>query len=234
MEAQAPDEPLVLVGMIVHGEDGITMVNCGPGLEHLEMANAHWKNFDPRHQLRVKPEEDLEAALAAKGIRLEDVRRVIATPFQVYAIGNLMKFPNAELCLSRRGWIDFHAPRWRQHPHDNRKLCIPRDVLVGLVTDAWDRVRLLEDEETLAPGLSVFWTGVHHRSTVAVRVETPNGVVIASDAFFRRENVTQNRPIGINESMEEALVAYDRIRREADILVPLYDPVVFEDSNLRG
>ena len=52
--------------------------------------------------------------------------------------------------------------------------------------------------------------------------------MIASDAFFRYENVEQNRPLGINESMEEALVAYDRIRREADILLPLYDPRVFE------
>jgi hypothetical protein len=28
--------------------------------------------------------------------------------------------------------------------------------------------------------------------------------------------------------MSEALTAYDRIAREADILIPLYDPAVFD------
>lgn len=228
MDARGPAEPLVLVGMVVHAADGITLVNTGPGLHHLPAANAHWATFDPRHQLQVAPDEEPEAALAAVGVRLEDVRRVIVTPFQLYAIGNVLRFPNAEICLSRRGWIDFHAPRWQPHPHDNRLLCIPPDVLVGLVTDAWPRVRLLEDEEELAPGLSVLWTGVHHRSSVAVKAVTAKGAVIASDAFFRYENVERMHPIGINESLEEALVAYSRIKREADILLPLYDPRVFE------
>lgn len=89
-------------------------------------------------------------------------------------------------------------------------------------------MRLLEDEKTLAPGLSVFWTGVHHRSSIAVKVATERGAVFASDSFFRVENVTQNRPIGINESMEETLIAYDRLRCEADLLLPLYYPEVFE------
>ncbi len=190
--------------------------------------NARWANFDPRHQLRVAPEEELAPALATVGVRLDEVDLVVITPFQAYVIGNVLRFPKAEIGLSRRGWIDFHAPRWREHPHDFRPFCIPDDVLVGLVTHAWPRVRLLEDEEELLPGLSVFWTGVHHRSSLAVKAWTEQGVVIASDSFFRYENVEQNRPLGINESLEEAMVAYDRIRREADVLLPLYDPRVFE------
>ena len=53
-------------------------------------------------------------------------------------------------------------------------------------------------------------------------------MVIASDCFFRYENITENRPLGINESMEETLTAYERIRAEADILIPLYDGRVLE------
>jgi hypothetical protein len=40
---------------------------------------------------------------------------------------------------------------------------------------------------------------------------------------MRKENVTENPPLGTNET----LAADERIRREADVLVPLYDPGVF-------
>ena len=228
MEPNAPAEPLVLVGVVIRGGGKTVLVNTGPDPDYLPTMNARWANFDPRHQLRVADDERLEPALAKVGVRPDEVDLVVVTPFQAYAIGNVLRFPRAEIGLSRRGWIEFHAPRWREHPHDFRPFCIPDEVLVGLVTHAWPRVRLLADEEELLPGLSVFWTGAHHRSSLAVKVRTARGTVIASDAFFRYENVEQNRPLGINESLEEAMVAYDRIRREADLLLPLYDPRVFE------
>ena len=45
-----------------------------------------------------------------------------------------------------------------------------------------------------------------------------------SDAYFYLENVERPHPIGINESMYEALDAYARVARTADVVVPLYDP----------
>lgn len=165
-------------------------------------------------------------ALASIGVRTGEVSHVIVTPFQWYALGSVDLFPNAQICLSRRGWIDFHAPRRKQHPHDIRERCIPPRILHHLVIDAWDRVRLLDDEDVVIPGVSVFWTGGHHRSSLAVKVSTDRGTVIASDVMFYRENVTRMRPIGISESMEECLTAYERIGREADHILPLYDPRV--------
>lgn len=228
MEPNAPAEPLALVGVVIRGGGQTVLVNTGPDPAFLPAMNQRFAGFDSRHQLRVAAGERLEPALATVGVGLGDVDVVLVTPFQAYAIGNVLRFPRAQICLSRRGWIDFHAPRWREHPHDFRPFCIPDDVLVGLVTDAWPRVRLLADEEELLPGLLVFWTGGHHRSSLAVKVQTARGALIASDVFFRAENVDQNRPLGINESLEEILVAYDRIRREADVLLPLYDPRLFE------
>lgn len=228
MEPNAPAEPLELVGLLIRGHGRTVLVNTGPDLGMLAELNEAWSGFDPRHQLAVSPDQELPNALASKGVGVEDIDTVVVTPFQPYAIGNLLTLPNATYCLSKRGWLDFHEGRWRNHPHDHRPFVIPEHVLVPLVTDAWPRVRLLRTEDEIAPGLRVFWTGGHHRSSIAVQIPTDQGTVIASDSFFRCENVTESRPLGINESMDEILVAYERIRADADILVPLYDPGVFE------
>lgn len=45
-----------------------------------------------------------------------------------------------------------------------------------------------------------------------------------SDAYFLLGNVTEDHPIGISENIYESLAAYERVRRTADLVVPLYDP----------
>jgi glyoxylase-like metal-dependent hydrolase (beta-lactamase superfamily II) len=112
--------------------------------------------------------------------------------------------------------------------HIPRKLRIPDDVLHYLDIDAPDRLRLLEDEEEVLPGIRAFWTGVHHRSSMAYVINTRKGNLIASDAFFKYRNVEEMIPLGIMESMEECMRAYGRIAGEADALLPLYDPLVPE------
>jgi hypothetical protein len=186
------------------------------GVPSIEVAN--------KYGIKEIPEGGAAGALAQINVKADEVDYVIATPFQAYAIGNVDHFPNAEICLSRKGWIDFHAPKWRKHPHDKREMCIPPHILKYLVIDAWDRVKLLEDEDTIADDVGVFWTGTHHRSSIAVSVETESGRCVLSDAMFYTENVSQMHPLGINESMEECLEAYSRIQKIADHVVPLYDP----------
>jgi hypothetical protein len=151
---------------------------------------------------------------------------VIVTPFQLYTTGNIPLFENAEICLSKRGWVHYHTTH--DHPHDARWNSISQDVLVHLVTDAWDRVRLLEDEDEVVPGVRTWFSGTHHRASVAVEVDTDDGIVVISDSFFYYENVEDGRLLGINENMYEALAANERTLRVASHIVPLYDPKVFD------
>lgn len=224
MEPTAPAERLEVVGLLIRGQGRTILVNTGPDLGMLPAMNAAWAQFDPRHIMTVRADQQLVAALGALGVVPSDVDTVVVTPFQPYAIGNLLQLPRAEFAFSKRGWLDFHEGRWPHHPHDHRSFVIPEHVLVPLVTDQWSRVRLLEDEDQIAPGLRSFWTGGHHRGSIALEIPTAEGIVVAGDCFFRRENITENRPLGINESMEETLIAYKRIAGVADILIPLYDP----------
>jgi hypothetical protein len=164
-------------------------------------------------------------ALAAAGVTPEDVTDIILTPIVRYTTDTLDQFPRARIHLSKRGWIHFHTTH--EHPHDSRA-AFPRETLVHLVTDWWDRVVLLEDEHEIAPGLRTWHSGVHHRSSLVVEVDTAVGVVAISDSFFVYENIEEGIALGLNESFEEMLATNARVLRTARHIVPLYDHRVFE------
>ncbi len=217
---------LALQVVLIQGNGVTALVNSGPPTD-LSPINDLWvAQLGPRAELRRTREEEIAPALAAAGVRPEDVTHVVLTPFQLYSTGNVPMFSNAEICVSKKGWIHYHTTH--DHPHDARWNSIAKDVLVHLVTEAWPRVRLLEDEDTIVPGIRTWWTGAHHRASMAVEIDSTDGTVVVSDSFFYYENVEDNRILGINENMYEALTAYDRARRTANHLVPLYDPKVFE------
>ncbi|MEH1122937.1 hypothetical protein [Micromonospora sp. CPCC 206061] len=207
--------------------DGVTaLVNTGAP-DDLAPLNEIWTSIlGERSRYERDATETIEAQLDRVGVRPADVTHVIATPFQLYTTAGIPLFTNAQICLSKKGWVHFHTTH--QHPHDNRWTSLSRDVLVHLVTDAWDRVRLLDDEDEVVPGLRTWWAGTHHRASIAVEADSAAGTVVASDAFFYYENVEDGRMLGINENMYEGLACYERTRRVADHIVPLYDPKVFD------
>ena len=95
---------------------------------------------------------------------------------------------NAAIGISRRGWIeDFQAPFYDLHVP--RHLRIPPEVNNYLQNEGWEKLRLLADEEEIMPGLSVFWAGVHHRSSMAVSIDTERGKLIVTDSFFKYGNI---------------------------------------------
>lgn len=216
--------PLHIYLLIVRGEGKTVLVNCGPPLDYLETMNAVWREeLGERSHMTVAPDQQIDAILARHGVTPDMVDMVIVTPLQAYAIGNIDKFPRATIAISRTGWEDLMAPP----VYDPRRhMAIPDRLLRYLLFDAWTerRVHLLDDEEILLPGLRTAWVGTHHRSSLAVFIDTPGGVVGFSDTIFYYANVERNHPLGIQESMAECRMAYDRLRREADILVSPYDP----------
>jgi glyoxylase-like metal-dependent hydrolase (beta-lactamase superfamily II) len=220
-------ETLFFWMVVIRGHGKTAIINTGPPPDLIAMNEVWAKAIDPRSQMLRLETERPAAALATIGLRPEDVDYVLVTPLQAYATGNIPLFTSAQICLSRRGWIeDFHAPRVDMHIP--RKLRIPDETLMYLEITAPDRLRLLNDEDEILPGVTCFWTGTHHRSSMAYCVETSGGRLIASDCFFKYGNVEDMIPLGIMESLEECMIAYQRIRNEGDLLLPLYDPLVPE------
>ncbi|HVF28316.1 MAG TPA: hypothetical protein VM943_08765 [Pyrinomonadaceae bacterium] len=218
-------EMLYFYMVVIRGEGLTAIINTGPPAD-LTALNERWSGaFGERGTLKRDESERPLPALESLGISPEDVTHVLLTPLQAYATANIHLFPNAQICLSKRGWIeDFHAPKFPMHVP--RNLRIPDEALRYLMFEGHEKLRLLEDEDEIVPGIRAFWAGVHHRSSMAYVVETARGEVLVSDAFFKYGNIEKMEPLGIMESMEECFRTYERVRREADIVIPLYDPEV--------
>lgn len=211
---------------LAQGRGTVALVNTGPP-EDLTELNSGWAGFlGERAALQRRDGEFLLDQLGRLGVDPAAVTDIVLTPLQLYTVGNVMAFPNATIHISRRGWVHFHTTH--DHPHDDRETSIPEPLLSYLVGPAWNRVRLLDDEDTVAPGLRTWWCGGHHRASIVVEVDTDGGTVAISDSYFLADNVTENHPIGISENIYESLEAYRRVREAGHIVVPLYDPRNFE------
>jgi glyoxylase-like metal-dependent hydrolase (beta-lactamase superfamily II) len=224
MAAPGPPEPIVFTVGVVRGGGRTLLINSGLPLDYRPLSD-FWEAWFPPH--RVVDYVPTEQALASLDVRPEAVTHVLVTPLTAYTTGRLDLFPNAELVLGRRGWLDLWAPAPDQHALP-RHVVLPDPILDYVVRLPPERLRLLDDEAgEVLPGLRAWFAGGHHRSSMAYLIATERGTVGWCDAAFKFANVEQHTPLGIAESVLEALRAYGRLRREAQLMVPPYDPELF-------
>jgi hypothetical protein len=216
--------PLHINVAVIQGGGHTVLVNTGPPEDYLDYMNAVWREeLGDRAHITVEGPDAVGRWLDTAHVAAEDVDAVVVTPLQAYAIGNVDRFARARICVSRRGWEDLLAP---PEFDPRRRMAVPDRILRYLLEDAWfeRRVVLLDDEDEVLPGIRTWWAGTHHRSSLAVEVDTPAGVVSLSDVAFYYENLEQDRPLGIQESMRECRDAYRRLRSTGGTFVSLYDP----------
>jgi hypothetical protein len=222
--------PLAFNVTLIEGGGVVALVNTSPpdddGPTRRDFPDLRYLHSEPNGDLSRTTQQTMEGALASVGLRADDVTHILLTPLELYTTGTLDKFQHATVCITRRGWVHFHTTH--KHPHDSRWRSFPRSILVDLVTDSWDRVRLLDDEDEVAPGLRTWWSGAHHRESMVVEVDTDVGVVAVSDSFFYYENVEEGKLLGLCENLYEALACNARVMQTAAHIVPIHDPKVFE------
>ena len=144
---------------------------CGISLvrgEHLTLVDV---GYMPRREVLVE-------RLAAVGLRPEDIDRVVLTHAHWDHSLNLPYFPNAEVFL--------HADEYEyaQHPH-------PGDwatpAFIGDLLGRTKAVHRLRDGEEIEPGVRVMAVPGHSPGSMAVLVESPEGVVgLVGDALPMR------------------------------------------------
>ena len=93
-----------------------------------------------------------------------------------------------------------------------------------------NRVRIIEGDREVLPGLRVHRVGGHTAGLQIVTVETGRGtVVLASDASHFYRNVETRQPVQIMTSLPEMLAAFETIHALAGaerLIVAGHDPEV--------
>lgn len=205
-----PDElfDFYLYVWLITSQHGVIVVDTGP--KDVQLFNDMVKDYIP-DGVKQLPEETTLALLRRVNVEPTDVQFVSITHTHYDHASLIDIFPNATIVLTRRtydagsGSLDSFSSTWRQ------------------------RARIVADDEEFVPGISLFWVGGHSPCSQAMRVQTADGIaIICGDTVFLYRNIEENRPIGAAHSIDECYTAMERIRREADIVLPGHDPEVLK------
>jgi len=213
--------PLHFYVVVIETEKGYVLINTGL-VRDLERRNQFLKQWAGGGRCRFSSFGELPDLLRPLQIPPDRVTDVLTTPVQDYTLGGLPYLKRATIHFSRRGWYnDVVSPGVA--PFLDREIYFPRYIREYLFEEAWDRISLVEDQEVLQ-GVSVKWTGCHHRSSMAVMVDSPIGRYCFTDAAFVWRNLQDNLPIGIAEDIYECLDSYKYLKEVCPKVVPAYDP----------
>ena len=208
---------------LAQGGGRTVLINTGlpQDPEDLEILNAACRTTHPQNFFAPGHIWPPQQVLAKAGIKPEDVDVILINSMGAYSTGNIELFTNADVHMSRTGWIDFMAPK--RPALFNREVIFTDATLVYLLTKAWSHVHLVGNEEEILPGIKMFWVGGHHRGSMAVSVQTAKGKIVISDTIFIYENFDPGISIGVLENIFECQDALEYIRKEADVVIPMHD-----------
>lgn len=160
--------------------------------------------------------QDIVRGLNAQGLEPDDIDIVVLTHAHFDHVGNNQLFRNAEFYIQRdEMMLAFAPPRYTQFAYgEYSKYCV----------DVRDRIRPLDGDAQIVPGLSVAKLGGHTPGTMVVYVETLAGkVCLAGDMAYNYRNLELNWPTGAYWDLAALMRGYDRMHLEADIIVPGHD-----------
>ncbi len=168
------------------------------------------------------------AALAALGLRPEDIDTVIVTHLHYDHAGGLDHYPNATFHLQAAEMAYATGPCMchglLRHPYTADHVCrMIRHVYSG-------RVVFHDGDGEVAPGVTVHRIGGHSRGLQCVRALTREGhLCLASDASHYYENYLTARPFPIVADLPQMLDGFRTIQRLASrpsMVIPGHDPIV--------
>jgi glyoxylase-like metal-dependent hydrolase (beta-lactamase superfamily II) len=215
-----PDEPF---GMdyffwLVRGHGRTVLVDCGFGAE-------------PGRRRGRTTLVDPVAALSALGVEPGAVDQVVVSHAHYDHIGNLHRFPAAEVVIARREyefWTGPYAGRLQfAHATEADEL-----AQLSAVRDE-GRLRLVEDTLDLAPGIELVVVGGHTPGQLVAQVALPEGAaVLAADALHFYEELERDRPFFVVADLLDMYRGFDLLREMAQdagrLLVAGHDAAVRE------
>jgi glyoxylase-like metal-dependent hydrolase (beta-lactamase superfamily II) len=174
-----------------------------------------------RQPITQKSGETSRAQLRKFGLTPADIGHVLITHLHFDHVDDLLLYTNAQVYIGKKEWEGAlnAAATWGHgrilHEFSNNPQCQRRLVL-------------LEDQEVL-PGIESFWIGGHTPGSMAYRVNTAYGkAVLTGDTVSLLANFECNVPPGVFTSLDECRAALQKIRAQADVVLPSHDPGTVE------
>ena len=169
-------------------------------------------------------------AIAAAGLKPEDITDVIITHMHWDHADGADLFPKARIWLQRDEYTYYTGEAW--HNRRTHGGIDPDDVLAVVKMSMAGRVSFVEgDAQEILPGIKCYTGGKHTYASQFVTVPTAKGtVVLASDNMYLYENLDKHLPIAQSLDQASNLAAQDRMRKlaaEERLIVPGHDPAQF-------
>jgi N-acyl homoserine lactone hydrolase len=203
--------PFTLYVWWIQGAERPILVDTGPrNVEGFNRATAAYIIGG----VQQSAEEHTPALLARWGIDPATVGHVLITHLHGDHFEYVDLFADAQVVVSRRGLPDGY----------------PDDVegMPSALLPAHREGRLIAagDDQEILPGLRVFHLGCHSPCSQGIAVATARGTaVLTGDVAYMYRHLEENVIINTGDE-PPCYAALERIRREADIVLPGHDPEI--------
>ncbi|GAA4403229.1 N-acyl homoserine lactonase family protein [Tsukamurella soli] len=209
--------PISFYFWVIRRGDLVVLVDCG-----MRLATAHARGFPVSG---IDPEE----ALRHFGVEPADVDHVVISHMHFDHVGCLDLFPHAQFTIADAEydfWTGPYADRafFACASQPDEVVAIQRLAQAG-------RLRWIEEETEILPGITVTPFRGHTPGQIITQVSTDAGlVVLASDAAHFYEEIDKDRPFFLFNDLEGMYRCYDYLRelaaRPDTWVVPGHDPLV--------
>lgn len=199
---------------LIEGADRKILIDTGLGDidEVSEMQSRYGVDFVASRS----EDQDLVAGLAKHGVRPEDIDLVVLTHLHFDHVGNNELFPNARFVVQKA-----ELPQAEEPPH----FCMFYYPEYSYKIDAVrDRLDVIDGDVDIDPAVRLVKIGGHTPGSMVVMVKTDAGTVcLTSDVMYNYRNLELNWPMGSFWDLPELIDGYERLHREADIIIPEHD-----------
>lgn len=199
---------------LIEGADRVTLVDTGLG--DVEEVATMQSRYGVEFVAERNAGQDLITGLADHGVEPGDVDTVILTHLHFDHVGNNHLFPNARFIVQRDEipqavtppkFCMFYYPEYRYK-----------------VLEVADRLDVIEGDLQIDPDIELLKIGGHTPGCMVVMVKTSIGrVCLTSDVMYNYRNLELNWPMGSFWDLRELMRGYQRLRTEADVIVPEHD-----------
>ncbi len=163
------------------------------------------------------------------GIDPSQVSDIVITHMHWDHVDGADLFPNAKVWVQQAEYEYYAGRAWQQTPRRTGGVD-PADIRMLLDLNLEGRLRLVDGNQEILPGIRVHIGGKHTYESQYVEVATRSGaVVIASDNVYLYENLELGVPIAATFDSESNLRAQRHMRElvgKLELLIPGHDPAV--------